>query len=322
MQFSENAKAELSRRPLVGDACLRSELAAMFKASGRMEIGPSHDIVLSVLVESASVTRRLFGLLKHVLGAHGEILVREDVPLRRSKAFEVRFHSSPDADALRELGVMSGDGDLLRSVPGFLVSSRECARAYLRGAFLARGYVSDPTSSYHLEIGSGSREHAESIRALMRRFSINGSMSERNERATVYLKSAESIAELLRIVGANSAVLEFESVRVVKSVRNAVNRSVNCETANLERTVTAAARQIEDIKLIEEEIGLASLSPPLREAVLLRRSMPLAPVSELCEAANPPITKGAMGNRLRRVSRIAGNLRAESQAVATDGVSM
>jgi len=186
-----------------------------------------------------------------------------------------------------------------------------CKRAYLRGAFLAGGSVNNPDSaSYHLEIVSTYHDHSEALCRLMNDFHLHAKMIERKKGYVVYIKEGDKIGEFLNIIGAHPSLLRFENVRIMKDMRNSVNRLVNCETANLNKTIQAAMRQIENIRLIDQEIGLNQLPDRLREVAEARLKYPEVNLAELGQLLpSGKVSKSAINHRLRKLDEIARQLR-------------
>ena len=180
-----------------------------------------------------------------------------------------------------------------------------CRRSYLRGAFLAAGSMSDPEKGYHLEIVCHGTEEAERCLSLLAAYGLKGRRVARKTMTVVYLKEGDEIVDVLNLMGAHHALLEFENIRVLKDMRNKVNRRVNCEAANLGKTASAALRQIEAIEKIDQTVGLSSLPASLREIAEVRRDNPDFSLQELGEALRPPVGKSGVNHRLRRLMEIA-----------------
>ena len=189
-----------------------------------------------------------------------------------------------------------------------LLQAECCRRAYLRGAFLCAGTVSDPEKSYHFEILCGSAAGAEQLRELIGSLGVSARVVTRKRYHVVYVKEGAQIADLLGLMGASVSMLQFESARVVKEVRGNINRKVNCETANIEKTAGAAARQIGEIKKIREVSGRGALPAGLDEIATLRVKYPEATLSELGAMMDPPIGKSGVNHRLRKIHIIAESL--------------
>lgn len=190
-----------------------------------------------------------------------------------------------------------------------LVERACCKQAYIRGAFLAAGSVTNPEKGYHLEIVCNDEEHAELIAYIMTEFEIKPKIINRKKYKVVYLKESSQIVDMLNVMGAHKSLMGMENVRILKDMRNSVNRRVNCETANINKTVNAAVRQIEDIRYIDSVMGLSRLPDGLRELALLRLEAPELPLKELGESLKQPIGKSGVNHRLRKISELANELR-------------
>ncbi len=215
---------------------------------------------------------------------------------------------------LDDLKILSEGFVFTHDISKELIKKKCCKRSYLRGAFLAGGSVNNPeTSSYHLEIASLYKEHNDSLCELMNTFGLNSKTLERKKGYITYLKEAEKITEFLNIVGAHASLLRFEDIRIVRDMRNSVNRLVNCETANLNKTIGAALRQVENIRFIDQTVGLQVLPDKLREIAELRvayQDVTLKELGEMVSGGN--ISKSGINHRLRKIDEIAEKLRAGS----------
>ena len=200
-------------------------------------------------------------------------------------------------------------GEELLAVKNALVQAVCCKRAYIRGAFIAAGSMSDPSKSYHFEIVCSTERKAEFIQAILTGFSFDARIVQRKKYYVVYIKEGEQIVDLLNIMMAHRALLNLENVRILKEVRNSVNRQVNCETANLNRTVSAAVKQLDDINYIRDTVGLDSLSESLMEIAVLRAENTEVSLKELGQMLTPPVGKSGVNHRLRKISEIADELR-------------
>lgn len=194
-------------------------------------------------------------------------------------------------------------------VDGILIQQNCCKRAFIRGAFLSAGSISNPNKGYHFEIVCTSLPQAKQIQSAMNSFEADAKIVTRKKNQVVYVKEGTHIVDLLNVMGAHEALMNLENVRIVKEMRNSVNRQVNCETANISKTVNAAVRQIEDIVYIRDHMGLESLPDHLREMALLRLKYPDVPLKELGSYLNPPVGKSGVNHRLRKLSKIAEEMR-------------
>lgn len=311
MSFSAVTKDELAR--VVGSkrCCQLAELAALIKMDGSVQISGQKQLSLNIVTENAATARKIFKLVKNLFGLSTEVLVRRKARLRKNNVYLVRIPPQPGvAEILEALGVAdSGFALTEEGIVGKLVARDCCRRAYLRGAFLGGGSVNNPEGTYHLEIITDNFPHARDIAGLMGKFNLPAKVSPRKNWYVVYLKGSEQIVECLNHMGAHSALLNFENVRIYKDMRNQVNRLVNCETANLNKTVNAAVRQLDQIKYLAGTIGLDKLPRSLREAAELRLQYPDATLKELGEFWDPPVGKSGVNHRMRKLERLAEKVR-------------
>ncbi len=269
----------------------------------------NHQFVLNVQTENAAIARRIFTLLKEHYGVRSELLVRRKMKLKKNNVYIVRLKQETQK-ILLDLDIM--DGAMFQShISNEIKQSEKKTRAYLRGAFLASGSVNNPeTSRYHLEISSIYEEHNQDICDLLNQFDLNARTLERRNGYITYLKGAEKIADFLTLIGATNSMLKFEDVRIVRDMRNSVNRLVNCETANMNKTIDAASKQIENIHFIEATVGLQSLPEKLQEIAELRIQNPEISLKELGEMIpSGAISKSGINHRIRKINDFADNLR-------------
>ncbi|MBS4195399.1 DNA-binding protein WhiA [Lederbergia citri] len=308
MSFASETKKELTNLE-VKDCCAKAELSALIKMNGSLSFS-NRILIVNVQTENAAIARRIYMLVKKLYEADVELLVRKKMRLKKNNVYIVRLKNKAEY-ILRKLKIL-GDGlTFIHDIEEELVRKKCCKRSYLRGAFLAGGSVNNPeTSSYHLEIFSLYKEHNDSLCELMNDFGLNSKTLERKNGFITYLKEAEKITEFLNVIGAHNALLRFEDVRIVRDMRNSVNRLVNCETANLNKTIGAALRQVENIRYIEETVGLDILPDKLREIAVLRVEHQDVTLKELGEmVSSGTISKSGINHRLRKIDAIAEKLR-------------
>lgn len=303
MSFASETKKELTgveSKP----CCRQAELSALIRLNGGMYTAEARE-VLDITTENAAIARRIYTLLKDVFQVHAEVLVRKKMRLRKNNVYIVRIPRDADA-VLCALGVSRKGSALVGGPPKKRLGRDCCRRAYLRGAFLAAGSVNNPEgASYHLEIALGDSEMSAGIIRLFSAYDLDGRVIGRKRGYVVYLKEGEKIVEFLNLVGAHQALLRFEDVRILKGMRNQVNRLVNCETANLNKTVQAAVRQIENIRLLQRTVGLDNLPPKLREVAELRLRHPDINLKELGAMLGGGVTKSGVNHRLRKLDEWA-----------------
>jgi len=310
MSFSVNTKNELARILAKKPCCQMAELAAITKMDGHIQLSGQHKMALHLTTESAAVARKVITYLKTLFGVHTDTLMTKKTRLKKNNIYMVRMEPQPEvAQVLQAVGLVDENGRLLDEIKSDLVKKDCCRRAYLRGVFLGGGSVSNPEGDYHLEIIVHDENFGSDLCNLMKRYDLPARVNRRKSWDVVYLKGGEEIIKLLNLMGAHSALLNFENVRIYKDVRNQVNRLVNCETANLNKTVIASVKQVEDIRFIEEAIGLFKLPDNLRIIAELRLKYPDMSLKEMGEMLRPKIGKSGVNHRLRRLQRIAEKIR-------------
>lgn len=310
MSFSAMAKAEMARVMSKRKCCQVAELTALIGMDGAVKGAAHGEPALVMSSQSSPVARKIYKLCKLLLQPLTiQVAVTKRPNLKKRNVYHVLIPYQAGAqEAFAPLGLyFSGEGRQVKWRPVSL-EKRCCQKAYLRGAFLGGGSVNAPEGTYHLEIITKDPVHSEAICELMEVFDLNPRISERKQYKVVYLKESDQIVQFLNVVGAHRALLEFESTRVIKDMRNRVNRLVNCETANLSKTVEAGVRQVEMIRLLEEKIGLEKLSLPLREIARLRLEFPDASLRELGQMLDPPVGKSGANHRLRKLEKMAKEL--------------
>ncbi|WP_456273361.1 DNA-binding protein WhiA [Bacillus sp. AK031] len=309
MSFASVTKKELTNLDLK-DCCSKSELSALIRMNGSLSFA-NRSLIVNIQTENAAIARRIYSLIKKNYDTPVELLVRKKMRLKKNNVYIVRLNEDTK-EILEDLHILGEGFTIIHNISADLVKKKCCKRSYLRGAFLAGGSVNNPeTSSYHLEIFSLYQEHNEALSDLMNSFGLNSKTLERKKGFITYLKEAEKITEFLNVVGAHGALLRFEDVRIVRDMRNSVNRLVNCETANLNKTIGAALRQVENIRFIEQTAGLQILPDKLREIAELRvtyQDVTLKELGEMVSGGN--ISKSGINHRLRKIDEIADKLRA------------
>ena len=297
------------------ECCEKAELSALLRMNGSLSFS-NRRVIIDIQTENAAIARRIYTLLKKGYNVTVELLVRKKMRLKKNNVYIVRLVEKA-REILLDLHIVREDFSFIRDISKELIEKKCCKRSYLRGAFLAGGSVNNPeTSSYHLEVFSLYKEHNDAICELMNEFALNSKTLERRKGYITYLKEAEKITEFLNIIGAHSALLRFEDIRIVRDMRNSVNRLVNCETANLNKTIGAALRQIENIRYIEKTVGLDFLPDKLREIAELRinyQDVTLKELGEMVSGGN--ISKSGINHRLRKIDDIAEKLRAGEAVV-------
>lgn len=316
MSFSSVTKNELCHRENSAKCCNKAELAGIIHTAGAIRIEGRNNLTLRIMSENASITRRFFKCIKDLYNTNANIFVRKNKRLRKNNCYILQVESGQVSEnILRNTYILCRDSNLNNSISynidKNLIENDCCKKAYLRGAFLGGGSVSDPEKTYHLEVVAHNDIYAKDLSDLIKYFNLNAKIVERKNNFVVYLKEGEDIVDFLNIVGAHNALLKFENVRIYKGMRNNVNRIVNCETANLNKTIDAAIRQIDNIEYIDARMGLRKLPKSLREIAEARINNPDASLRELGQSLERPIGKSGVNHRLRKLDIIAEKLKTE-----------
>ncbi|MDY3797329.1 MAG: DNA-binding protein WhiA [Agathobacter sp.] len=287
MSFSSDIKEELGRQYSKSRHCQMAELSGMIELDGRID---EQDGTMYFKTDNPVLLEKY------------AILMRKVFELDISKPI-----SKEDTDRIMQTFKWNRlEG---ATTNGLILQNTCCKRAFIRGAFLAGGSMSDPNKSYHFEIVCHTHEQAKQLQSVMQSFDTDAKIVERKGHHVVYLKEGSQIVDMLNVMEAYVALMNLENVRILKEVRNTINRKVNCETANINKTVNAAVKQVEDIELIRERIGLDNLPENLREMALLRLEYPEATLKELGNYLEPPVGKSGVNHRLRKLSAIAEDLK-------------
>jgi len=317
MSFSARTKNELARVISEKKCCQLAEFLALIRMNGTIQISTNQKVSITVMIENAAVARKVFKLAKELFEIKTEILVYKKSRLKKNNVYAIRIPPQPQVGKVLHILGLTDQNDnwnfaYQEQFPASLVKKQCCKKAYLRGAFMGGGSVTNPEGTYHLEIVTGNKGHSMAIAAMMRNFGLPAKISLRKNSYVVYIKDSEQIVNCLNIMGAHSALLSFENTRVIKEMRNQVNRLVNCETANLNKTVNAAMRQMESIKTIQATIGLEKLPKGLKKIAELRLAYPDVSLKELGEAATPKLGKSGINHRMRKLEQIAAKIRGRS----------
>ncbi len=305
MSFTAQVKEELSHVEAVCSHCDKAVLAALVRIEGTLFVSGKNRYRVEVATDAPSVARQVIKLLHELYKLKTNLTVRRSV-LHKTPNYLIECPAQPQlAAALKDMGVLSDEGGLQLGISDQLVAKDCCAAAYLRGAFLGSGFVSDPRGDFHFEIIVETRDLADGIVALMARRGINARVMQRRNSYMVYLKSGSTILEFLALVGAHQSALSMENARVIKSVRNDVNRQTNAEIANQAKTSRASMDQLYAIRLVLEAYGMEELPPALQDFIKLRVHNPDATLKELGELATPPLSKSAVYHRVRRIEQMA-----------------
>ena len=304
MSFAEDVKNELCQYESSGDVdmAMKIEASCLLRMSGSIILGPNGAVGIRLATANNAVARRLLGILKKQYELPTNVLVRQGLNLRKKNMYTLSVEPSAEGrQALEDLALWP----MTAQIPRSWLKSMESRRAFLRGAFLGGGSVNKPQSDYHLEFMTGNEAFAREIIYVLKLFHLHGGLTERKDEYVVYLKEGDAVTNCLQIMGAQSALMDFENVRIMKTVRNQINRQVNCETANLQKIVDAAVRQVKAIRIVDEYLGIDKLPEKLRVVAGLRLENPEASLKELEEMMNGKLSKSGIGHRLKKIEALA-----------------
>lgn len=301
--FATEVKNEMARLTPGSSCCRTAELAALLRMGATITFGLHHTFGLNFTTENAAVARKVLQLLKSERRELAtEITVSRARRLKKNNSYSVRVKPAPQvAGLLEQLGFLQDESLNMESDSGILKKTC-CRAAYLRGAFQGGGSVNRPEAAYHLEFATGNYGFAQLLHSLLKRMEFPAGLTDRKETYVVYLKEGDAIMDLLAMCEAEESVAALEVARNVKEVREQVNRLVNCETANLQKTVDAAGRQLAVIREMQADGRLQKLTPKLREAAEARLAQPEASLQELAETLG--LTKSGLNHRLRKIREI------------------
>lgn len=305
MSFSSGAKAEICRTMPESECCELAELAAMIHTAGSISISGGA-FALRIDTENAAVARRAFSLVKNLYGIHAVMQMHTN-QLKRNHIYSLTVDAPAAHMVAMDVRLIGDEGLGLGTDMSFL-GNRCCKVSFVRGAFLGGGSVTNPEKRYHLEFVCSQKEFADGLLNIINELGIAARMIPRGKDFVVYLKEGDAIVTLLTMIGAHSSILSMENIRVMKSVRNSVNRKVNCETGNLSKTVNASLKQQESIEYIRAHMGFEKLGPGLREVAEARLNNPEATLEELAQMVGAG-SKSGINHKLRKLNSIAEQLK-------------
>ena len=313
MSYASQVKKELTNLEVHPEHA-RAELSALIRMNGSLSLA-QHHFILNIQTENPAIARRIYSLLHQLYTVDSELVVRRKMKLQKNKQYIVRLRQHVQA-ILADLRIVQKDSFQIRTdISEDIWSSQQRARSYLRGAFLAGGSVNNlETSRYHLEIYTLYEDQNQGLVKLMNQFQLNARATQRRNGFIVYLKEAEKISDFLQIIGATASMLKFEDIRIVRDMRNSVNRLVNCENANINKTIKAAAKQVANIRYYQENFGLEKLPVKLKEIAELRLANPEVSLTELAQMVpGGPISKSGINHRLRKLNTLIEQKRSTSE---------
>ena len=305
MSFSATAKSEVCRTSTGKECCELAELSAIIHTAGSISISGGA-FSLRIDTENAAVARRVFALIKSIYGIQAKTQMQTN-QLKHNHIYSLLVQKEAARMLAVDTHILSDEGFEFGTNATFLYA-RCCQIAFVRGAFLGGGSVTNPEKRYHMEFVCGQKEFAQGLLNIIVELGVSAKMIPRGKSFVVYIKEGDAIVTLLTMMGAHASILNIENIRILKSVRNNVNRKVNCETGNLSKTVNASVKQQESIDYIRTHMGLDKLSPALKAAAEARMSYPEATLEELAAMLGAE-SKSGINHKLRKLNSIAEHLK-------------
>lgn len=316
MSFSQEVKEELSKHVATARHCKIAEIAAIISMCGHISINERNQYFIKIHTENLTVARKYFILIKKTFGFVPLVSVKHNCNLKNNSYSIVIKNAEMSMLILKATKLVDVQGEVKENLSitnNIVVQNTCCKRAFIRGAFLASGSISSPEKTYHFEIVTQTMAKAKQLQQMIQFFSIDAKIVQRKKYYVIYIKDGTQIVDILNIMEAHLALMNLENVRILKEMRNSINRQVNCETANINKTVVAATKQMEDIIYIRDHMGFSRLSKSLEETARLRIEQPEASLKELGAMLNPSIGKSGVNHRLRKLSQIAEGLREQKE---------
>jgi DNA-binding protein WhiA len=331
MSFSKEVKEELSLQVSSARHCRLAELAAILSYEGRI-IRSGSNYYLKLQTENLVVARKYFTLIRKTFNINIDVSVKTTTNLNKNCIYTLIIRNSntvaqilqatklPFSEMFRGENLLVGEksSEEIGLANQLITQNACCKRAFIRGAFLSSGSMSNPKKAYHLEIVVSDLEKAEQLRDMIQTFSVDAKIVIRKKNYVVYIKEGSQIVDLLNVMEAHVALMDLENVRILKEMRNSINRQVNCEAANISKTVVAASNQMDDIIYIRDKVGLGDLADGLEDIARMRIEYPEASLKELGAMLLPPIGKSGVNHRLRKLSMIADQLREHKEENSHD----
>lgn len=309
MSFSSEVKEELGKYVSRNRHCQIAELAAIIHYQGQLTRGENGQIQLQISTENLLVLRKSFTILNKAFNIETSEMEEECLQNHKNSVYTIVLEKEDDImNIFRGMKLIDDNGvlhDLRDCINPMILEQYCCRRAFVRGAFLCIGSMSDPNKGYHLELVCSNKSQAEQIQEVLFLFDLDAKIITRKKYFVVYLKEGSHIVDFLGICKARVALMNLENLRIVKEMRNSINRKVNCETANIAKTVNAAAKQIEDIIFIRDYVGFSKLPDTLKEMAQVRLEYPESSLKELGQYLDPPVGKSGVNHRLRKLCEIA-----------------
>ena len=280
---------------------------------GSVIIDENNDYKIRIKTETQPTAEKIKKLLWKTFKVNVDISTRENAYSKVGRTYTLLVGDHQQAlkilQATKLINENNEIGENFSITNNIVIMKDCCKRAFIRGAFMAAGSISDPNKSYHFEIKCNSEKKAKQLIELLENYNIDGKMVARKGGYVVYIKEGEGIVDVLNVMEAHVSLMEMENVRILKGMSNYYNRQVNCETANIKKTVATSVRQIDDIDFIIQNKGIDYLPEKLQDIAWVRKENPDASLQELGEMLDPPLGKSGVNHRLRKICQIAQELR-------------
>lgn len=314
MSFSSSIKKDLCALSSESDNGRRAELSGIIGASGKIMVNEAGQMTLRLTTEHPAVAGKVFKFIKGLYGVTAKITILRTKKFKDHRAYHILVEDPGAVERmLKDTRILrrndQGQIFFANEVPKLFTSRQAFIKSYLRGVFLGCGSITNPEKNYHLELVSRQRRYLASVAELFAHYDIKGSLIKRKSSYVLYIKESESITGFLGVIGAHKALLEIENIRIVKEMRNDVNRQVNCETANMNKTAAAAFEQLDNIRYIKASVGLNKLPVNLQQMAEVRLNYPDLTIKELGQKMDPPVGKSGVYHRLKKLNAMAEALR-------------
>jgi len=312
MSFSLQVKNEISKIELLNKGCILCEESAVIRIGGKFKLQKDGYLSCTISTENASFARRYIKNIVHYFNLHPSLITNKSKKLKAHNLYILEIKGTHGTRvAFGDMGLLEfNENDIpIYSHPKQLIGGEDCLQSYIRGAFLIAGSINHPEKSYHLEMTSYSEKEINRLNEILNTLKIKSKIIKRKNNYVCYVKEAESIVDFLNIIGAHKSLMEFENIRIVKSIRNNVNRVVNFENANIDKTVNASSRHVENIKYIEKKITIKTIDKKLQEVAKLRLQYPHISLTELGLLLSPPLGKSGINHRLKKIEQLADELK-------------
>lgn len=312
MTFSSEVKDELIRVEPGAGHCKLAEILAIVYFIGTVSLAKNNELSLKISTEHSGLARKYFTLIKKTFNINTDVVISNSALVRHKHLYSVCIiDDAGTEEVLKSIKLLKNreSADKLSLERNSILVNSCCKKAFFRGAFLSAGSITDPEKRYHLEIVCCNMEDALFVKGLMEDLLLFPKITTRKKFFVVYIKDSDQISLALGLMEAHTSLMNFENIRILKGMRNDVNRKVNCEAANISKTVSAALAQLDDIKLIKAVMGLDKLTSNLKAVANARLKAPDASLVELGMMIEPQLTKSGVNHRLRKLSGIADKLR-------------